>query len=235
MIFSNAQQGSEEWLEARRGVITASRFKDALDRLADKPAKEARYHKKTLELLEEARPAVPGGPSSACLLYAKDLARERCDGSVFGPYVNAQMRWGTEQEPLARMEYEVRHDLLVREVGFFCTDDRKFGLSVDGIVQNSQGSDVGAIEIKSIASSEQLFKVLVEKDYSDYIHQITAPMWLLALEWTDLILWTPDLPKRMHVVRFSRDDDFIESMEDRLVHFDGLVNEYTKQLQPLVL
>jgi hypothetical protein len=200
--FSNWAQGSEEWLAERRGVITASRFRDALDRT------------KKGELTAKAE------------LYAMDLARERCGGSVFGPYVNAQMRWGTEQEPFARMEYEIANDRLVSEVGFFKTEDGLFGVSVDGIVE-----DEGAIEIKSIASSDMLYTVLVEKDYSHYVHQVTATMWLLRLQWCDLVLWTPDLAKKMRVVRFPRDEDFIEKMERDLIEFSRIVAGYETKLR----
>ena len=46
----NHAQGSAEWLEARKGRITGSRFKDARDRLKS------------------------GAPSKACIAYAMDVA-----------------------------------------------------------------------------------------------------------------------------------------------------------------
>jgi exodeoxyribonuclease (lambda-induced) len=201
MKFSNWQQGSPEWLQERRGLITASRFRDALDVTAK------------------------GAPSAKAKLYAQDLARERCGGTVFGPYVNAQMRYGTEQESLARIAYEIERGVLVTEVGFFKDDDERFGISTDGLVD-----DDGAIEIKTIASSDVLFTVLVEKDYSSFVHQICGNHWLLARQWVDLVLWTPDLPRKMHVIRFERDETMIELMEAKLIDFSREVDALTDQL-----
>lgn len=111
MIYHQHDQGSDEWLEARRGVITASR------------AKDARSFKKN------------GESSSERLAYAMDLARERCGGKAAQVYQNSAMRTGQEQEPLARLAYEARTGNLVDEVGFVTTDDNKFGVSVDGMVE----------------------------------------------------------------------------------------------------
>ena len=202
MKFSNWAQGSPEWAASRRGCITASRFRDALDVTAK------------------------GLPSAKSRLYAQDLARERCGGTVFGPYVNAQMRYGTDQESLARMAYEVERGVLVSEVGFFKDDDECFGISTDGLVE-----DDGAIEIKTVASSDVLFTVLVDKDYSSFEHQIRGNHWLLARQWVDLVLWTPDLPKKMHVVRFERDEAAIEAMEAKLVLFSREVALLAARLQ----
>ena len=202
MKFSNWQQGSPEWLAERRGLVTASRFRDALDVTAK------------------------GLPSAKSRLYAQDLARERCGGTVFGPYVNAQMRYGTDQESPARMAYEVERGVLVSEVGFFKDDDECFGISTDGLVE-----DDGALEIKTVASSDVLFTVLVDKDYSSFEHQIRGNHWLLARKWVDLVLWTPDLPKKMHVVRFERDEAAIEAMEAKLVLFSREVALLAARLQ----
>src|ERR1700739_660985 len=108
MITYTDPQGSEEWLEARRGVITASRFKDARDRLKS------------------------GAPSGKCEGYAFDVARERCGGTAPSVFVNGAMKFGTEQEPLARMAYEIERGELVEEAGLITTADRLFGVSGDG-------------------------------------------------------------------------------------------------------
>ena len=96
-------QGSEAWLESRRGVITASRAKDARDKLKS------------------------GAPSSKCLLYAMDVARERCGGKAAAVFVNGAMRFGSEQESFARMSDEAQSGAMIEEAGFITTDDRRFG------------------------------------------------------------------------------------------------------------
>lgn len=56
LIIHTAEQGTLEWLQARKGVITGSRFKDCRDRLKSR------------------------APSKKCLDYAMDVARVREGG-----------------------------------------------------------------------------------------------------------------------------------------------------------
>lgn len=203
MIYHQHEQGSEEWLESRRGVITGSRFKDARDRTAK------------------------GAMTAKATLYAQDVARERFGGTAAGVYVNAAMKFGTEQEPLARQAYEARTGNLVEEAGFITTDDSKFGVSVDGLVDND-----GIIEIKTIVSSDTLFTAVVDGDVSAYIDQINGALWMLTRKWCDLVLWAPDLPTgRLTVIRIERNEDAIQALEDDLVTFERTVTQYEKKLR----
>lgn len=200
--FDTSPQGSDEWLAARKGRITGSRFRDALDRTAK------------------------GEMTSKAKLYALDTARERFGGSAAPVYVNAAMRTGTEQEPLARAEYEVETGNVVLEAGFAYTDDGRFGCSVDGLV----GSD-GIIEIKTLVSSDTLFTAMVEGDYSAYMDQIVGGLWILGRQWCDLILWAPDLPiGGMKIVRIQRDEAAIKRLSAGLLAFDALVEGHFKRL-----
>ena len=202
MIVYTDPQGSEEWLESRRGVITGSRFKDCRDKTTKG------------ELTAKAR------------LYAMDVARERAGGRAGDTFQNAAMRFGTEQEPYARSAYEVRTGNLVDEAGFITTDDRKFGVSVDGLVD-----DDGIVEIKTMVSSDTLFTAVVERDLSAYIDQINGGLWLLGRKWCDLVLWAPDLPtRRLTVIRINRDDDAIQKLEDDLMSFERRVSDYEAKL-----
>lgn len=203
MIYHQHEQGSDEWLESRRGVITGSRFKDARDRTAN------------------------GAMTAKAKLYAQDVARERCGGNAAGVFVNAAMRFGTEQEPLARQAYEARSGNLVEEAGFITTDDAKFGVSVDGLVD-----DDGIIEIKTLVSSDTLFTALVDGDHSAYIDQINGALWLLGRKWCDLILWAPDLPSgQLAIVRINRDENAIQALEDALMAFERTVTQYETKLR----
>lgn len=206
IIFDISPQGSPEWLEVRRGVITGSRFRDARDKTAK------------------------GVMTAKAALYAMDTARERCGGSAPTVFVNAAMRTGIEQEPLARHEYEAETGRMVLEAGFAYTDDGKFGCSVDGLV-----GDVGMIEIKTIVSSDTLFTAVVNEDISSYVDQIQGCLWLLGRRWCDLILWCHDLPAaRMTVRRIERDEAYIETLEAELVAFDRHVTDLADKLQRVI-
>ena len=82
MIHYDLEQGTPAWLESRRGCITGSRFRDAREKTAK------------------------GLPSSKAIAYARDIARERCHGTVPAIYQNEAMRTGQAQEPIARAAYE---------------------------------------------------------------------------------------------------------------------------------
>ena len=203
--FHTAPQGSQKWLDARRGVITGSRFKDCRDKLK------------------------AGGPSKDCRKYAMDVARERVGGRPPEVYVNGAMRTGTEQEPFARAAYEAKTGNFVEEAGFITTDDGLFGVSVDGLVD-----DDGIIEIKTMVSSDTLFTAVVDGDISAYIDQCNGAMWLLGRKWVDLILWAPDLEpigRQLTTIRIERDDDVIGELEDDLMAFERLVSKYEHLLR----
>lgn len=221
MIYHTAPQGSDAWLESRKGLITGSRFKDARDRLADKAEKPAKVDKKTGEILTPATPAQRGAPSSKMTAYAYDLARERCGGKAPGAFVNAAMKFGTEQEPLARLAYEAMTGYLVEEVGFITDDEGIFGLSPDGLID-----DDGVLEIKTMVSSDTLFTAVADGDISAYVDQCTGYLWLMGRQWVDLVLWAPDLEAmglQMTVHRIHRDESAIAALEDDLKAFAAMV------------
>ncbi len=200
LIIHTAPQGTPEWLQARKGVITGSRFKDCRDRLKN------------------------GSPSKKCLDYAMDVAREREGGEPMQIFANGAMRLGTEQEPYARAVYERKTGNMVGEAGLITTADRLFGISVDGLV-----GDDGIIEIKTMVSSDTLFTAFVNGDVSAYIDQCNGAMWLLGRKWVDLILWIHDLG-RMKIIRIDRDDNAIEALESDLMDFERTVTRYQQSL-----
>lgn len=201
LIIHTDPQGSDAWLQARRGVITGSRFKDCRDKLKN------------------------GTPSKKLTGYAMDVAREREGGEPMEVFVNGAMRLGTEQEPEARAMYGMRTKMLVDEAGFITTADRLFGVSVDGLV-----GDDGIIEIKTMVSSDTLFTAFVDGDISSYIDQCNGAMWLLGRKWIDLILWVHDLG-RMKIIRIDRDDDAIEALEADLMEFERMATKYQQALR----
>lgn len=210
MPWLKLEQGSEEWLTARRGVVTGSRFKDCRDKLKS------------------------GQPSKACLEYARDVARERIGGRAPAKFQNAAMRTGVEQEPVARAMYEAQTGYMVDEAGFYLSDDDNFGLSPDGLIDED-----GVLEIKTMVSSETLFTAVVDGDISAYRDQCLGYLWLLGRQWVDLVLWAPDLEaagrKGLHIIRINRSDagneDAIEKLEADLMAFAVLVQDNEEKLR----
>lgn len=201
MPWLQLDQGSDEWLAARRGKITGSRFKDARDKLRDGKT-----------------------PSKACLSYAMDVARERVGGSAPAKFQNAAMRTGTEQEPFARAMYEARTGYMVDEAGFYMSDDAVFGLSPDGLIDAD-----GVLEVKTMVASDTLFTAVADGDVSAYMDQCMGYLWLLGRQWVDLVLWVPDLG-HMVIKRIHRDEGAIEELEADMLAFAALVGKYEDAL-----
>lgn len=205
MPWLQLDQGSEEWLAARQGKITGSRFKECREKLKG------------------------GQPSKACLSYAMDVARERLGGKAPSKFQNVAMRTGTEQEPFARAMYEARTGYMVDEAGFYLSDDAAFGLSPDGLID-----DDGVLEIKTMVSSDTLFTAVADGDLSAYMDQCLGYLWLLGRQWVDLVLWCPDLD-HMVIKRIHRDEDAIEALASDLLAFAKLAGEYEQALRKALL
>lgn len=208
MIIIECQQGTQEWLETRAGVITASEFETAISKLTrTSGSKKA------------------GDPTDASDRYACDKAIERVSGKPYGiPPKAAILARGHDLEPHARMGYEARTALLATESGIVLTDDRKFGYSTDGFV-----GDDGIIEIKCPIDGLKIANMLHTGDVSEYIHQIQGGLWLTGRKWCDFIMYVPDLAaagNELYVKRIHRDDNFIDKMAADLLAFDNRVENY---------
>lgn len=206
MILIQCEQGTPEWFAARAGVITASKFSDAISTLKN------------------------GTPSQASKDYAYKVAVERiCGETTEDTYQTFEMRRGAELEPLARMAYEVKTGNLAQESGIVLTDDRIFGYSTDGLVD-----DDGLIEIKCPNSARKLVEMWETGDLSEYEHQIQGGMWITGRKWCDFIMYAPQLEpvgKHLYIKRIERDDDFIEAMESQLWDFARRVQLHVDNLK----
>src|SRR5699024_1678551 len=115
-------QGSDAWLEARRGIVTAS----------------------TVGKLLTSTGKIANNDTSRTLI--ETLAIERITGRVEYIHPSRDMQRGTLLEPTARELYE-QHPAPVDEVGFIRTElgvGTRLGYSPDGLV-----GDEGLLEIKS--------------------------------------------------------------------------------------
>ncbi len=204
-ILNSFEQGSPEWKQARAGKVTASRAKDARDRLKS------------------------GAPSGKQIAYACQVALERVSGAPADmTFENWQMREGHVQEPIARAAYERLTGNLVDEVGAFATDDDLFLYSPDGLID-----DDGLLEVKTLFSPERIMTIVGNGDVSDFIDQCMFGLWLTGRQWIDLVVWVPSL-EHMAVKRITRNDDYIEAMETDLIAFARMVKQYETTLRDAI-
>ena len=198
-------QGSDEWVRARLGKLTASRLSDAV-----------------------ARTKSGWGASRANLRAT--LIVERLTGQPQDTFTNAAMEWGTATEPQARNAYEFFHDIAVEQVGFLDHPAIEMaGASPDGLV----GED-GLIEIKCPTTSTHIDTLLSQVIPDKYIVQMQFQMSVTGRKWCDFCSFDPRLPERMRlwVRRVDRDDERIGMLEGQAREFlrevDATINALTK-------
>ena len=214
MITLNLVQGSADWLAARAGAITASRFTDARAKLTRK-----------------SKSADVGDFASKATEYAWTVALERIAGKPLDQtFETWQMRRGSELEPEARMAYEMETGLLAGESGLIMTDDSVFGYSSDGLVD-----DDGMVEIKCPANCQKIGSIWSSPETAteEYIDQIQGGMWITGRKWCDFIMycpWLEPIGKELFIQRVERDDNYIEALEKDLLQFHAMVEQYRKSI-----
>lgn len=159
-IYSDLTQGTDEWLEARRGILTAS----------------------VIGKLITPTLRVADNDTSRGLLAT--LVAERIAGHVDPTYVNADMWRGVEEEPFARDAYATHH-APVTEVGFMVrttSDGHRVGYSPDGLV-----GDDGLIEIKSRLGKKHIQTVLDDAPPAENMAQLQCGLWVSGRAWIDYV------------------------------------------------
>ena len=163
-------QGSDEWLAARCGLLTASEMK-----LIMTPHLKAASNDKERTHLYE-------------------LLAQRITGHVEPHYIGEDMLRGHEDEVEAKIRYAEAY-APVQEVGFI-TNDRwgfRIGYSPDGMV----GTD-GLIEVKSRRQKYQIQtvieNVLGDTIPPDYALQIQTGLLVSERDWCDFISYSGGLP-----------------------------------------
>ncbi|PAV06459.1 YqaJ-like viral recombinase, partial [Arsenophonus sp. ENCA] len=121
MQWHDVEQNTEAWNELRTGKVTASQFGCFMANQGKAFGEPAKKY---------------------ALQIALEIIKKKKSENV---YFNAHMQRGHEQEPMARMLYEIQRNVDVTNGGFFDLGD--YGDSPDGLV----GSD-GVIEIKSVTA-----------------------------------------------------------------------------------
>jgi predicted phage-related endonuclease len=158
-VLDGIEQGSEQWYDVRRGMLTAS----------------------VIGQLLTATGRVADNEGSRALTLA--LTAERITGHTDATWQSTDMMRGHFDEPLARDVYS-EHFAEVREVGFMIRDDHGFelGYSPDGLV-----GDVGLIEVKSRRQKKQLQTVLSDDVPAENMAQLQAGLLVSGRSWCDYI------------------------------------------------
>lgn len=206
--MSDAVQGTQEWLDARVGKITASRLGDVMA-------------------------MTKSGYAAARKNYAAELVVERLTGaSSERGFVSREMQWGIDTEPEARSEYELRYDVSVEQVGLIDhpTIERAGG-SPDGLI----GTD-GAVEIKCPNTATHIETIRTGKVTDRYWKQIQWILDCTGRLWCDYVSYDPRvrIPGLvMHVIRVHRDDAFLKTAREEVLKLDAEVEQIVAELKEI--
>jgi putative phage-type endonuclease len=204
--MSDIEQGTDEWFAIRCGKVTASRVADVIA-------------------------TTKSGYSASRANYEAQLICEILTGKPAESYSNAAMQWGTETEPLARAQYELKTGNMVNQIGFVVHPIiEQAGASPDGLI----GED-GCIEIKCPNTSTHLDTLLTQKVPSKYITQMTWQMVCTGRKWCDFVSYDPRLPEnlQLYIERIELDEDYSKKLQNEVVMFLVEVNEKVEKLRKI--
>jgi len=206
-IYDELVQGSEEWLKARCGILTASEMKLAIT------------------------PTLKPADNDKTRAHVYDLAAQTITEYVEPHYINDDMLRGQDDEVYAREEYRQKY-AEVYEVGFIVNDNHgiALGFSPDGLV-----GDNGMIEIKCpfnganhlkhcFVTSDEYFK----SEHPEYYWQIMSYLYLTGREWCDFVSFDPriDCDLGMFIYRVNANPLEFELLENKIKVSRELFNQF---------
>ena len=200
LTILDVEQRSEEWFQARAGIVTASVVGKLLTptlRVADN---------------DTARGIIAG------------LVAERITGRVEETYTNADMMRGVLAEPFARDIYSTHYTQAV-EAGFMVREeaDWRLGYSPDGLV-----GDEGLLEVKAPRAKGHISTILADEVPSFYMPQLQAGLLVTGRDWIDFCSYTSGLP--LFVKRIYPDPKWFNAITAACIQFEqntaALVDRY---------
>lgn len=201
-VYDELVQGSDEWAQARAGIVTAS----------------------TVGKLLTSTGKVASNDTSRALI--ETLALERLTGRVQYTPPTYDMRRGTALEDDARNIYTERH-APVTTVGFGRIDGNgyTFGASPDGLI----GGGYGGLEIKCPKPSTHFRTILEGEVPRIYLPQIHGNMLVFDAEWWDFMSHDPGQPP--FVKRVHRDTQWDANIAEAVRNAEASIAALTDQYQ----
>lgn len=199
-VYQHLIQGSDEWQQARCGLITCSELKLILT------------------------PTLKVADNEKVRNHILELAAQRISNYVEPSYIGDNMIRGWEDEVKARDLYE-QHYSPVTEIGGMVRDFGRWKLwcSPDGLV-----GDSGGIECKSRVQKYQIQTIASGVMPQEFSLQVQGAMLVSGREWWDFISYSGGLP--MCVIRVERDeryqDAIVAACEDAELKIQKVIEDY---------
>ena len=197
-------QGTDEWLEIRRGILTASEMKNILT--------------PTLKIASNDKERQ----------HVYEIAAQRISGFVEPGYDGWNMQRGHEDELYARVIYDSQYGG-VKEMGFIVNRSLGFpvGYSPDFLV-----GDDGLAECKSRVQKYQIQTILSQEVPQEHIIQIQTGLWVSGREWCDYVSYCSGLP--MCSIRVYPDPRIIAAIQVAAIEFEGRVQTKIDEYRSII-
>jgi hypothetical protein len=207
-IYEELTQGSDEWFQARCGLLTASEMK-----LIITPTLKISANEKTRA-------------------HVYELAAQRVTQYTEPSYIGDDMMRGWEDEGKAKAKYS-EHYAPITDVGFITNDKWGFtiGYSPDGLV-----GDDGAVECKSRRQKFQMETIVNNFVPDEYLIQCQTGLLVTERKWLDYISYCGGMP--MCVIRVYPDDEvqtaIIEAAQSFEIKVAEVMAKYNENIDGLI-
>ena len=237
--YPNIDQGTPEWHDIRRGVVTASVVgklvtvgaPDALSVAcsdcgvsANEPcvSMAAKKTPTPIKTIHNVRSAIAAGRPPVYAVADNDtsravttiLAAERITGWTDETPMTSDMWRGVESEPFAREVYS-EHYGRADEYGFMAYDTGgwRLGYSPDGVV-----GDDGLIEVKAPRTKTHVLTILADEVPAHYMPQLQAGLLVSGREWIDFVSYVSGMP--LYRKRVEPDERWFDVITDACITFE---------------
>jgi hypothetical protein len=188
-------QGTQEWLDARRGLLTASEMKKIIT------------------------PKLKVANNDESRAHVYEIAAQRITGHVEEAFTSYDMMRGHEEEVDARDHYR-KHYAPVEPCGFITNDRFGFtlGYSPDGLV-----GDIGLIEAKSRKARFQVETIVKGEIPAEHVIQVQSALLISEREWCHFLSYSGGLP--MDLIPAEPIAEFQEAILAAATAFEARVAE----------
>ena len=191
LITLDCEQGTDEWLTARLGIVTGTGFENIVTAGGKKSGSQIKYMAK---LIEES---ILGLPEKS--------------------FKSASMERGNELEPLARMAYEFETGYSVQQVGgVYLDENREVMVSPDGLIPELHKG----LEIKCPKMSTHIQYTLEGCLPSEYVIQVQANLWVTGYDTWDFVSYCPEYQKQtLFLLTVERDPVLMKAFDKYIPEF----------------
>ena len=194
MIIHPAEQGTQEWLDARSTVVTAS---------------------ETNKVMAKGR---GGGSSVTRTKYMLRLANAIVTGNpVKEGFKSGPMQEGNDREDESRQFYAMVSRNNVEQVGLiYMNEAKRIGASLDGLI-----NDDGDLELKNPNLETHLGYLHDGGLPAVYVKPIQSQLWVSDRDYCDFVSYHPDAFKMLYRFRVERDEAMINTIKESTYKFIG--------------